>query len=64
MVGGLNFLVKEIKGLYYPFSETKVLNSGGVTVELICVLISHMQMVLTIFCLFIFIYYFLCYYFL
>ena len=45
MVGGLKYLVKETKGLYYLFSETKVLSSGGVIAELIHVFISHMQII-------------------
>ena len=32
---------KEVGGLHYLLSKTKALNSGGVTVELICVFISQ-----------------------
>ena len=39
MAGGLKFWVKEVEKLHYLLSETKVLNSEGATVELICVCI-------------------------
>ena len=37
VAGGLKVLVKEVEGLHYIFSETKVLNSEGITDKLICI---------------------------
>ena len=48
--GGLKFLVKEVKGMHYIFSETKVPNSRSVTAELIGVFILHMQTFFYHFC--------------
>ena len=39
MARSLKFRLKEVEGLYYPYSETKALISFAVTAKLICVFV-------------------------
>ena len=39
IVRGLKFLIKEVEGLHYPFSETKGPDQLRVTAKLICVFV-------------------------
>ena len=53
MAGGLKALVKEVEGLHYLFSETKVLNSEGITDKPICIFFFCICRLLPLFCLFV-----------